>query len=117
LPGKVLDKTDRTNEVLEETRRPGCKACGRPQVPSMEGFFLPPLFHADRRSGGLGDFAGADAGSAHAQGFAGPVNNRMNALKIGIPPSPRHVVSVAHVVPVGRAFAANFTFTCHQKLL
>jgi hypothetical protein len=112
-----LGKTDRTTEVLEETRRLGLETFGRVPGRLPEQPLPLPSCHAAQRSGGFGDFAGADARRAHAQGFAGAVDNRMNALEIGIPPSPGDVVSVAHVVSVGRTFAANFAFTRHQKLL
>jgi hypothetical protein len=112
-----MGKTDRTTEVLEETRRAGLETFGRGPGRLPERPLPLPSCCAARRSGGFDDFACADARGTHAQGFAGAVDNRMNALEIGVPPSPGDVVSVAHVVSVRRAFAANFAFTRHQKLL
>jgi hypothetical protein len=78
---------------------------------------VPLLLQWTECSDGLDDLAGANASGAHTQGFPGPVDHRMNAPEIGIPPAPGDVVSVAHPISINRTFAANFAFTRHQKLL
>jgi hypothetical protein len=116
LPEKGLVKGELLIEGLKETCRPCSAPCGALPV-ALAGRPFRLLLRRRQPSGGFGDLAGTDACRAHAQGFAGAVNNRMNALEIWIPPSAGDVVSVAHVVSVGRTFAANFASTRHQKLL
>ena len=72
-----------------------------------------PLVRWNRQLRGLGDLAGADAGGAHTKGFPGAVDHCMNPLKIGVPPAPSDIVSVAHSISVNRTFAANFAVTRH----
>jgi len=73
----------------------------------------PPLVRRAWRLGGLGDLAGANAGRANPKGLPGAVDHGMNLAKIGIPPAPSDVVSMAHSISVNGTFTAYFADTRH----
>jgi len=103
--------------TAEAGREAGCvrfDESGRGRIaPLARSCPMPPVAQGTQRSGGLDDLAGPNAGRADAQGFPGPVDQRVDPLKIGVPPAPGDVVSVAHSISVRGTFAANFTVTRH----
>ncbi len=62
------------------------------------------------------DFAAAQAGSADADAFGGPVYAGVNRAQINVPAPPRDVVRVADDVSKLRLLAADITNLCHELL-
>ena len=63
------------------------------------------------------DFAGLDAAGADAHALAGAIHYGLDGLQVYVPAATRGVVGVGDVVAELRAFAAEFTFLCHDELL
>jgi hypothetical protein len=61
------------------------------------------------------DFAGLDAACADAHSLANAIYLCLDRLKIDVPTATGGVVGVGDVVSELRAFAAEFTFSCHDN--
>jgi len=64
----------------------------------------------------LEDFAGLDAARANANALANAVDLGFDRLQVRVPAAARYVVRVRNVVAELRAFAADITYLCHDKL-
>jgi hypothetical protein len=113
--GRVVVNPDLLMEGWREACRSGCGPHSALPPAVARRAWRP--FLCRRLSGSFDNLAGTDAGCADTQGLPGPIHEGMDTLEVGVPPSPGDVVSMAHVISVRRAFAANFTMTSHQKLL
>lgn len=65
----------------------------------------------------LNDSATANTGRAHACSLMGAVDDSPNSLQIGIPAPLGYIMSVADIVAKKRAFPADVTTRCHNRLL
>ena len=64
----------------------------------------------------LDDFAGLDAAGADANALASSIHLGLDWLKVDVPATASRIVGVRDVVAKLRAFAAEFTFLCHDLL-
>ena len=63
----------------------------------------------------LDDFTGPQAARADAHALARAVHNGPDRPQIHVPATPAHIVGVADRVSKLRAFAANFTYSGHDR--
>src|ERR1700733_12478556 len=84
------------------------KAAGGPKVSYGSEISL-----TTRNSLGLGDFAALDAVGADADALGGSVDEGVDGLQVGVPPTPGYVVRVRDVIAELRTFAANVAYLCH----
>ncbi len=85
---------------------------GDPVVP----FFLAGLGGCRRSPGGFLDLSGPDAPGTHSDAFGLAVDDRPDALEVGIPAAIRLIVGVADVVSEDGALATDFTHSSHRSL-
>jgi hypothetical protein len=64
----------------------------------------------------LDDLTGFDASSADANALVAAINFSLDRAKIYVPATLGHVVRMRDLVTELRAFAADFTYLCHDKL-
>jgi hypothetical protein len=60
------------------------------------------------------DFAGLDAARADAKASACAIDLSLDGLQVNVPATPCGVVGVGDIVAELRAFAAEFTLSCHD---
>jgi hypothetical protein len=65
---------------------------------------------------GFDDLAGFDATSADANALVAAIDFSLDRAKIYVPATLGHVVRMRDLVTELRAFAADFTYLCHDKL-
>ena len=70
-------------------------------------------WRAEAPSGGLLDFAVADARGADAETFGGTVNQAADALEIDVPPASGEIVGVTDSITEARSLPANVATLSH----
>ena len=61
-------------------------------------------------------FTGSDATGTHPDPLGLAIDDRPDALEVGVPAPVRFIVRVADVVPEYRAFATNLAYSSHRSL-
>jgi hypothetical protein len=85
-----------------------CTKRNRP--PSTEAFNLESF-----ESSSFRNFAGLQAGGAHADALVRAFYLGVNRTQVHVPAATTHVVRVAYLVAEARAFAADITYLCHFR--
>ena len=85
------------------------------------GDLVVPLFLAGLGGGrcpsrSLLDFPGPDATGARPDALGLAVDDRSDALEVGVPAPVRLIIGVADVVPKDGAFATDFAYSSHRSL-
>ncbi len=82
----------------------------------MVPVFLAGLGGSRCAAGSLLDFSGADATGACPDALGLAVDDRSDALEVGVPAPVRLIVRVADVVSEDGAFATDFAYSSHRSL-
>ncbi len=78
--------------------------------------FLAGLGSSRGAAGSFLDFPGPDATGARPDALGLAVDDRSDALEVGVPAPVRLIIGVADVVPKDGAFATDFAYSSHRSL-